>query len=156
MLYLMMLFGIVLAVWVHHDSKRRGMFGATRWVIATGIVFPIGLAAYLARRPLRGDERRSGGTGWNTARYFGLIWSLLCVSISMLFMLLMLVIQSLSETPVSLGIVGASFAMNVFLTVAVWVVPAVLTLLLGAFLRQPGLVEVASSTEVIRTEDVTT
>ena len=49
------------------------------WTVAPAIAGPLGLAAYLAFRPLREGESREGGTGWQAASMFVVAWTALVV-----------------------------------------------------------------------------
>jgi hypothetical protein len=63
------------ACWVFFDSGRR--LAPRWWTAAVALAGPLGLAAYLAWRPLRGGESREGGTPWQLLSKFVVAWTAL-------------------------------------------------------------------------------
>ena len=62
------------AGWVFVDARSRQ---ASRYWVAAAIAGPIGLAAYLARRPLRQGESREGGGAWQFLSMVVVWWTAL-------------------------------------------------------------------------------
>jgi hypothetical protein len=61
------------AGWVFADARRRMTRRA--WGAAVLAGGPLGLAAYLALRPLREGESREGGTAWQLLSKFVVTWT---------------------------------------------------------------------------------
>ena len=61
------------AVWTYRDARRR--MAPAWWPLAVALGGPLGLAAYLALRPLRDGESREGGTAWQLVSIFVLTWT---------------------------------------------------------------------------------
>ena len=61
------------AGWVFVDARRR--MAARSWAVAVAVGGPIGLAAYLALRPLHEGESREGGTAWQLLSKFVVTWT---------------------------------------------------------------------------------
>jgi hypothetical protein len=68
-----LLFGLVLAVWVFIDCRKRGA-NPLKWALGAFVMGPIFASIYHARRPLLDDEVREGGPDWIVARDFALLW----------------------------------------------------------------------------------
>jgi hypothetical protein len=61
---------LVLAVWVGRDaSKRQTQTAPFLWGLGVLLVWILFLPLYLAKRPLKTGEVRSGGGGWNFIKY---------------------------------------------------------------------------------------
>lgn len=60
--------------WVFTDARARR---ASRYWVAALIAGPIGLAAYLALRPLRKGESREGGVAWQFLSMLVVAWTVL-------------------------------------------------------------------------------
>jgi hypothetical protein len=63
------------AGWVFADARRRMTRRA--WSVAVLVGGPLGLAAYLALRPLRDGETREGGAAWQLLSNFVVAWTAL-------------------------------------------------------------------------------
>lgn len=64
---------VATAIWTIVDSRAR--HANLRWVAAVAIAGPIGLAAYLALRPLRDGESREGGPAWQCLSLTTVTWT---------------------------------------------------------------------------------
>jgi len=62
------------AGWLFIDAGSRR---ANRWWVAAAVAGPMGLAAYWARRPLRGGESREGGGAWQFLSMLVVFWTVL-------------------------------------------------------------------------------
>lgn len=60
-----LLVSVVLTVWVSRDAYSRGLTDKAGWVIGSLLLTVVFFPLYLAKRPLRVGENRSGGVGWN-------------------------------------------------------------------------------------------
>ena len=128
------------ALFVLRDAARRKAAQAG-WAVASVLAWPIALPLWLATRPLRAGERRSGGRAWNGLRYFALAWTILWGA------------QVLGTLGVGVVVAGTArseadrasgLSMVVLLAViygVIWFFPAVGALLLGLALRKPAIVE---------------
>jgi hypothetical protein len=63
------------AGWVFVDARRRMAPGY--WTAAVALGGPLGMAAYLALRPLHRAESREGGAAWQLLSKFVVVWTAL-------------------------------------------------------------------------------
>ena len=63
------------AGWVFVDARRR--MAPRYWVAVAAVGGPLGLAAYLALRPLHDGESREGGRAWQVLSLFVVCWTAL-------------------------------------------------------------------------------
>jgi hypothetical protein len=63
------------AGWVSFDARARR--AKLHWIAAVAVAGPIGLAAYLAYRPLRIGESREGGRAWQFLSMLVVSWTAL-------------------------------------------------------------------------------
>lgn len=63
------------AGWVFVDARRR--LAPRYWAAMTAVGGPLGLAAYLALRPLQEGESREGGGAWQVLSLFVVCWTAL-------------------------------------------------------------------------------
>ena len=61
------------AGWVFFDARRR--MAPRYWAAVVAVGGPLGLAAYLALRPLQEGESREGGTAWQLLSKFVVAWT---------------------------------------------------------------------------------
>ena len=61
------------AGWVFADARRR--MAPRYWAAVAAVGGPLGLAAYLALRPLQEGESREGGTPWQLLSKFVVAWT---------------------------------------------------------------------------------
>lgn len=61
------------SAWTLVDSRAR--HASPGWVAAVAIAGPVGLAAYLALRPLREGESREGGRAWKCLSLLVVTWT---------------------------------------------------------------------------------
>ncbi len=115
---------IAVGIWVFIDSKKRLFPQGKIYSVLTVIIGPLILPVYLAKRPLRKDETREGGTEWNILKNFALVWTL---------------------TIFVCGIVGyepgASNSIALVMLFAIWIFPMVGAAILGFFLKKSSVVE---------------
>lgn len=118
------------SLWIFFDAWRRN-HKKGKWTIGIFFLTPFVVPYYFAQRNLKRGESRTGGTSWHVLRNFAIYWSL--------FMLFFTFFSDLSE----LRMTGASSnqAFGFFKIAMIWGIPAVGTLLLGIFLRNPMQVQ---------------
>jgi hypothetical protein len=136
------LFNLVAAFWVLHDARRRH---ARKPAFAAALAFlwgPLGVAFWVADRPLTLNERRVGGTGWVMARTFVLAWLALLPA---LFVLVGPVVAENAAIPGSLGRRFGLRTATLLVTSVVWCAPAALAVALGSATRERRNVERGSS-----------
>jgi|SRR5688572_20542481 len=63
------------AGWVFFDARRR--MAPRYWAAVVAVGGPLGLATYLALRPLQEGESREGGTAWQLLSKFVVAWTTL-------------------------------------------------------------------------------
>jgi len=132
-----LLFNVVLALWVLHDARTRH---ARKPVFASALTLlwgPLGLGLWASDRPLAAGETRQG-TPRTIARTFLLAWTVLVPAIFVLVVPDMLDRAAVPGSfPRRVGVVTAS----AIVTLAIWLGPAVVALLLGSMAGGPGTAE---------------
>jgi hypothetical protein len=68
-------FNVLAAVWIFADARARRAEKPLFAALAMLLLGPLWLAFYMADRPLRPDEQRTGGFGWTWARNFATAWT---------------------------------------------------------------------------------
>lgn len=126
---------VVGAVWTARDASQRRMV-APAWAAAVFVLFPLAFPIYLGVRALKPGETREGGRPWNVLRNFALLWTALVAVFVAALLAPVLSVPSSSAA----GRVG-QFASYALVGGIVWIGPMLAALLLGVFLRKPGLVE---------------
>ena len=145
MLYFI-IYGII-AIWVFFDAKKRNnnIFG---WAIGTFIIGPFMLPFYLAKRNLKNDEVREGGTAWNVLKNFALVWTItMLITGTFSFVGAGSVInQSASDAEQVGAVIGTGLGMGfIFL---IWFIPMISALITGLFMKKSSVVEKGPSREL--------
>lgn len=130
----------VFAVWVFTDAKKR-MNHIVGWPLATFILGPIVLPVYFAKRNLKKDEIREGGTGWNVLKNFALLWTITMVVAGIAGMVSVsdVVQQAGSEAEQAGAAIGATLGLGMIF--GLWFIVLVGALVLGLFLKKSSIVE---------------
>lgn len=146
------LLNVPFALWIFIDAKKR-MNHVLGWPLATLLLGPIILLPiYLAKRNLKTEEVRSGGTGWNILRYFAALWTIV-IAVS--------VIWHLSDSPDSAqqytseveqagATIGAVMALGMIFFI--WLGVLVGALVLGLILKDSNIVEKGPTGPLANTE----
>jgi hypothetical protein len=138
MLYFI-IYGII-AIWVLFDAKKRknNMFG---WGIGTLFIGPILLPFYFAKRNLKKNEVREGGTGWNVLKNFALVWTITMFIFGITgFIGSSSVINQSAPGAEQVGaVIGTGLGMGIIFLA--WFVPMVSALIIGLFLKKSSVVE---------------
>jgi len=131
---------VILAVWTFIDAKKRNN-NAIGWAIGTLLVGPIVLPVYFAKRYLKVNEVREGGTAWNVLKNFTLYWTLtmLVVGIAGAIGAGGVINESQSGAEQAGAIIGAGIGLTMLFIL--WLVVAVVALILGFFLKKSSIVE---------------
>ena len=131
---------LLIAIWVLLDAKKRrnNMIG---WPIGTFLLGVIVLPVYLAKRNLKPNEVREGGTAWNVLKYFMVFWTL-SIAASAVGALIDTgsMISESDDAAEQFGMpIGAGIGLvGLFI---VWFIVALIALILGLFLRKSSVVE---------------
>lgn len=130
----------VIAVWVFTDAKKR-MNHIVGWPLATFILGPIVLPVYFAKRNLKADEIREGGTGWNVLKNFALFWTITMVVAGIAGMVSVsdVVQKAGSEAEQAGAAIGATLGLGMIF--GLWFIVFVGALVLGLFLKKSSIVE---------------
>ena len=133
MAYLLII--VIFAVWVFVDASKRKN-NHIGWPVVTLLVSPvIALPVYLAKRHLKEDEVRKGGTGWNVIKNFAVAWTITIIVASIVLMAELLEVSP-SISQAKMAGMGWGLSIGVF-----WFVVLVVTLALGFFLKKNSVVE---------------
>lgn len=114
------------------------MFG---WGIGTLFIGPILLPFYFAKRNLKKNEVREGGTGWNVLKNFALVWTITMFIFGIAgFMSSSSVInQSATGAEQAGAVIGTGLGMGIIFLA--WFVPMISALIIGMFLKKSSVVE---------------
>lgn len=138
MLYFIV-YGII-AIWVLFDAKKRknNMFG---WGIGTLFIGPILLPFYFAKRNLKKNEVREGGTGWNVLKNFALVWTItmFIFGITGFIGSSSVINQSATGAEQVGAVIGTGLGMGIIFLA--WFVPMISALIIGMFLKKSSVVE---------------
>jgi hypothetical protein len=111
------------------------------WMVASALAWPIAVPVWLATRPLRSGEHRSGGRAWKMLRYFALAWTILWGAQTLVTLGVGAVVagtaRSQADRASGLGMMRLMASIHGVL----WFFPALGALLLGLALRKPAVVE---------------
>ncbi len=134
------LYGI-LALWVLVDATKR----KTRrlaWTAGAFLFGPIVVPIYLAKRPLKPNEVREGGTAWNVLKNFAIFWTVLTATAGgvTIFKAGQMTATLHSEAERVAAAIGRTLGLG-FITAA-WFFPFVAAVVVGLLLRKSSVVEV--------------
>lgn len=104
------------------DGRRRKTSGLWAWAVATAIGGVLLLPFYLASRPLRRGETRTGGFGWNVVRYFVMLWTVALAGVAGIM--------------IGSGPGTGAAAMGLVVLGIIWLPPTLLAGLVGYFLKK--------------------
>jgi hypothetical protein len=122
-------FNTLVALWIFADAKARRAEKPLFAALAMLLLGPLWLAFYMTDRPLRPDERRAGGFGWNWTRNFTMAW---CAGMA----------PWLAPAAFITARTGADAATQpVALLLAMWLVPLALAAGIGYLVRRPDAEE---------------
>jgi len=140
---------ISVAVWIFLDSKKRE-FNGIPYAVATCFLGPFVAPVYLAKRNLKEDEMREGGTAWNILKNFALFWTATIFVVGIAWMIALFAASNavLKTSPNTGGeafgaaagaAIGTVFVFGILLST--WFFPMVCALVLGFFLKKASIVE---------------
>lgn len=139
-MWYVVIFGL-LALWVAFDANQRklGMAKTALWAVGTFLLGVIVAPIYLAKRPLKTNQVREGGFGWNVLKNFALTWTILMVVIGIS------AVGAASGTDVNSDAEAAGAAIGtgivVVILAVVWFFPMVGAIVLGFFIKNSAIVE---------------
>jgi hypothetical protein len=131
---------LLIALWVLFDArKRRNNF--IGWAIGTFLLGPIVMSIYLAKRNLKENEVREGGTGWNILKYFTLYWTISMAVVAIAGMIGAGSVFNSAENELEQAgaIIGAGIGLSMIFFL--WLIVAVIALVLGFFLKKSSVIE---------------
>ena len=126
---------VPITVWVLIDARKRrnNLIG---WSIGTLLFGPIVLPFYLAKRYLKPNEVREGGTAWNVLKYFTLFWTITMAASGIAGMIGAgsVISNSSNDFELAGAVVGTGLGMlGLFF---LWFIVAFVALILGFFLKK--------------------
>jgi 4-amino-4-deoxy-L-arabinose transferase-like glycosyltransferase len=133
--------GAILAAYVLWDGRRRKMPKLWPWVVGTLLFSVLIMPFYLAKRPLREGDVRTGGFGWNVLRHFALFWTLLMGVL--MFQACANAGSAMDQVEGGAEQAGAVIGAGLGVTTmgCVWIVPLLGALVIGFFIKKSGYVE---------------
>ncbi|MGR0481695.1 MAG: tetratricopeptide repeat protein [Candidatus Electronema sp. V4] len=133
---------VSVAVWIFLDSKKRE-FNGIPYAVATCFLGPFVAPVYLAKRNLKEDEMREGGTAWNILKNFALFWTatIFVVGIASIYAWMVAISKGSHNTGAEAAgaAIGTVFVFGILLST--WFFPMVCALVLGFFLKKASIVE---------------
>jgi hypothetical protein len=118
------------ALWIYADARARRADKPLFAALAMLLLGPLWLAFYMTDRPLRADERRHGGFGWNWIRNFAIAWT---AGMAPWFSPAILIVLARDPT---------TSATPAFMSpLIVWLVPIAATTAIGYAIRRPDQTE---------------
>ena len=134
--------GALLGIWTFIDGTRRKLGGAKALIYSASvlILWPLALSVYGARKPLKENETREGGTAWNVLRsiifWWTILWILATLSVTVG------VGEAFGELEtggqILSGTIGAGLGYGLFC--AIWIVPTIVMLVLGFAIKSNTVV----------------
>jgi hypothetical protein len=145
---------IILAVWTFFDAKKRHN-NAIGWAIGTLLVGPIVLPVYFAKRYLRVNEVREGGTAWNVLKNFSLYWTLTMFIVGVAGAIgAGGVISGAEDGAEQAGaVIGAGIGLTMIFIL--WLVVVVIALILGFFLKKSSIIEKGPTGKLAEQQTIT-
>ena len=131
---------VAAALFVFWDATRRKVAQAG-WMAVSALAWPIAVPVWLATRPLRSGERRTGGRGWNVLRYFVLVWTILWGAQMLVTLGVGAVVAGTARSEADRASGLGMVVLMAFIYGALWFFPALGALLLGLALRKRAAVE---------------
>jgi Kef-type K+ transport system membrane component KefB len=131
---------VIFAIWVLVDGKKRKA-KVIPWSIGTLLLGPIVLPVYVAKRPLKSDEVREGGTGWNVLRNFAIFWTIFMVVAAMWGMATVSEQAAMLQTDAEKAGTAIGTVLGLAMIAALWFFPMLGALVLGLFLKKSSIVE---------------
>jgi hypothetical protein len=129
-------FNILGALWIFADARARHARKPLFAALAMLLLGPLWLAFYMSDRPLRANERRSGGFGFSWTRNFAIAWT------ASLTPWLAIIAFLIADIPVPPGRPAA--VMGGFFFIA-WFVPIIVAAAIGYGIRRADAIDVGGS-----------
>ena len=129
-------------VWVVKDSLKRGKLAWGYAIFSFILLWWACLPFYLAGRKLLPGETREGGYGWNAAKYFMLLWSLLiglCFVGGMMNVSEHLSDRELNDAQTAGAAIGVGLGMGMFF--CLWIGVMIPAAIIGLLLKKNTIVE---------------
>lgn len=123
---------------INRKLKERAVI----WFVGSFLLGPFILPHWFASRPLKKGETREGGWAWNFLKNIAILWSVLCLLLG-IYMLQALNDQEpppsmtgSQETDTAIGMLMSLFAVGL-----IWIVPMIVAMVLGYFLKNSSVIE---------------
>lgn len=131
----------IFAIWTFFDAKKRKN-NLWAWPLSTFILGPLVLPFYFAKRNLKENEVREGGTGWNVLKNFALLWTLTMFIAGVMAIIgagSVVVNNTTTEAEQAGAIIGTGIGIGML--VALWFFPMIVAIVIGFFLKKSSIVE---------------
>ncbi len=133
-------FLLLLAALVGYDAynRRNKWIG---WAAGTFVLSPVVIPAYLTLRNLKEGEKRTGGRGWNGAKYFALVWTGLMAAWAFSGLVIVAEHASPNMSEAEQAGLGLGAALSMGMIGFFWFGGVAVSLMLGFFLKDDTAVE---------------
>ncbi len=132
---------ICVAIILLQNRTRKGK--PLKHIILSIVLPPLGFGLWQAEKPLLVGEKRYGGKGWNTAKWFALFHSIMCL-IWMIYGFVLgaqMASQSTSDAHAAGAAIGTGLA--IFLIGGVWAAGFIISIIIGLVMKTPTVEEYA-------------
>lgn len=122
------------AIWVFFNAHDRGDSGLA-WALGSFLLAPVVLPLYFAYRTLKPGERREGGRAWSVLKNLSLAWTATMALAAGAAVLRMADVVNGETSDAGMAGAGLGAMMGLGAMGAIWLVPMLVALVLGAFLK---------------------
>jgi len=122
------------ALWIFADARARRAQKPLFAALAMLLLGPLWLAFYMSDRPLRANERRSGGFGFTWTRNFAIAWTASLIPLLAVFIFL------LTDESSSRIAAGRGWAFLI-----IWLAPSIVAIAIGYGIRRPDAIDAGGS-----------
>ncbi|WP_256760296.1 hypothetical protein [Cohnella sp. WQ 127256] len=145
---------VILAAWTFFDAKKRSN-NVIGWPIGTLLIGPIVLPVYFAKRYLKVNEVREGGTAWNVLKNFALYWTLtmLVVGVAGAIGAGGVISDAANDAEQAGAVIGAGIGLTMIFIM--WLVVVIVALILGFFLKKSSIVEKGPTGKLAESQPIT-
>jgi hypothetical protein len=132
---------LAIGIWIYIDSQKRLYSQGIKWAVATVLLGPLVAPVYIAKRPLKKDEMREGGTGWNILKNFALFWTITIAIATVAGLINAGNMAGQVTNEYEMAGAGIGVALGMGMLFFVWFVPMISAVALGFFLKKSTVVE---------------
>jgi 4-amino-4-deoxy-L-arabinose transferase-like glycosyltransferase len=133
------IFNIILALWVLFDARSRK--SSMGWVVGVILIGVLVVPFYLAKRNLKPNEVRTGGTAWNVIRHFALIWTLFMGVAGIMAVNSASSVVSTAQNEFEAAGAAIGTGIGATLLFGLWLTVMIVALVIGLFVKNSGIIE---------------